>query len=130
MKDSIFILLLVGLGCALLYLLKSGIEEARLRISLIEDERLKYALGQFVDVVEAVVASLNQTIVDPLKNSSELNFDKEAQERVLQMAKDRIKKDLDNKSFEILNKTFNDLDDRIETAIEAEVRKQKLDKEV
>ncbi|MFO3716134.1 hypothetical protein [Anaerococcus cruorum] len=130
MKDSIFILLLVGLGCALLYLLKSGIKEARLRISLIEDERLQYALGQFVDVVEAVVASINQTIVDPLKNSSELNFDKEAQARVLQMAKDRIKKDLDNKSFEILNKTFNDLDDRIETAIEAEVRKQKLDKEV
>lgn len=114
------------LGSALLYLIKQAITEGKAKAELIQDERKRYVYLEFLTLVETVVASLNQTIVEPLKNSPELNFDKEAQRKVLDDAKRKIKKDLDNQSLEILKKTHDDFEAFLEDTIEAEVRKQKV----
>lgn len=126
MRESLFILILVVLGSALLYLIKQAITEGKAKAELIQDERKRYVYLEFLTLVETVVASLNQTIVEPLKNSPELNFDKEAQRKVLDDAKRKIKKDLDNQSLEILKKTHDDFEAFLEDTIEAEVRKQKV----
>lgn len=65
-------------------------------------------------------------MVDPLKNSKELNFDKEAQKKVLAEAKQAIKNNLDDASIEVLNKVHYDLDEYLTDVVEAEVRKQKM----
>lgn len=125
MRDSFFILVLIVLGCTLLYFVKFAIKEAKAKAELIQDEKKRYVYLEFLTLVETVVASLNQTIVEPLKNSPELNFDKEAQKKVLEEAKKSIKKDLDNQSLEVLKKTHSDFEAFLEDSIEAEVGRQK-----
>ena len=78
-----------------------------------------------LDLAETIVGSLNQTVVDPLKNSPELNFDKKAQREVLDKAKAEIKRNLDDSSKVILSKTYDDIDSYLTDVVEAEVRKQK-----
>ena len=78
-----------------------------------------------LDLAETIVGSLNQTVVDPLKNSPELNFDKKAQREVLDKAKAEIKRNLDDASKDVLSKTYDDLDSYLTDVVEAEVRKQK-----
>lgn len=50
---------------------------------------------------------------------------KEAKAKALNGAKTAIKKNLDDKSKEILSKTHDDLDSYLTDVVEAEVRKQK-----
>lgn len=125
MVDSLYIFILVILGSALLYLIKLAITEGKAKAELIESDLARNITLTFYEAVERVVASLNQTIVEPLKNSPELNFDKEAQRRVLNEAKKAIKKDLDNQSLEVLKKTHSDFEAFLEDSIEAEVGRQK-----
>lgn len=127
MKDSLIIFVLVLLAGAVLTLAVQGIEEAKKKAELIENELLRNATLQVLDLAKVIVGSLNQTVVDPLKESPELNFDKEAQKKVLESAKSAIKKNLDDKSKEILSKTHTDLDAYLTDVVEAEVRKQKVE---
>lgn len=101
MVDSLVIFVLVLLAGAVIALAIQGIKEGKAKAELIENELLRNATLQVLELAEVIVGSLNQTVVDPLKNSPELNFDREAQREVLSNAKNKIKKDLDNQSLEI-----------------------------
>lgn len=125
MKDSLIIFVLVLLAGAVLTLAIQGIEEAKKKAELIENELLRNATLQVLDLAKVIVGSLNQTVVDPLKESPELNFDEEAQKKVLESAISAIKKNLDDKSKEILSKTHTDLDAYLTDVVHAEVREQK-----
>lgn len=126
MTDSLIIFVLVLIAGSVLTLTVQGIKEAKAKAQLIENELLRYATEQVLELAEIIVGSINQTIVDPLKNSPELNFDEEAQKKALNGAKTAIKKNLDDKSKEILSKTYDDLDSYLTDVVEAEVRKQKI----
>lgn len=125
MVDSLVIFVLVLLAGAVVALAIQGIKEGKEKAKLIESDIARNATLIFFDTVERVVGRLNQTVVDPLKNSSEYNFDKETQKTVLEDAKNAIKKELDVSSKKVLTKTYGDLDAFITDSIEAEVRKQK-----
>ena len=126
MVDSLVIFVLVLLAGAVVALAIQGIKEGKAKAKLIDSDIARNITLIFFDTVERVVGRLNQTVVDPLKNSDEYNFDKEAQKRVLADAKKAIKKELDVSSKKVLTKTYGDLDAFITDSIEAEVRKQKI----
>ena len=125
MKDSLIIFVLVLLAGAVLTLAIQGIKEGKAKAQLIENELIRNATLQVLDLAEVIVGSINQTVVDPLKNSPELSFDKEEQKKVLEGAKTAIKKNLDDASKKVLSKTYADLDSYLTDVVEAEVRKQK-----
>lgn len=125
MTDSLIIFVLVLIAGSVLTLTVQGIKEAKAKTQLIESELLRYATEQVLELAEIIVGSINQTIVDPLKNSPELNFDEKAQKEAFNGAKTAIKKNLDDKSKEILSKTHDDLDSYLTDVVAAEVRKQK-----
>ncbi|BFL72137.1 hypothetical protein [Anaerococcus nagyae] len=125
MRDSFIIFVIVILSAAVVALAIQGIKEGKAKAQLIDNELLRNATLQLLDLAETIVGSLNQTIVDPLKNSPELNFDKKAQKEVLDKAKAEIKRNLDDASKDVLSKTYDDLDSYLTDVVEAEVRKQK-----
>lgn len=125
MRDSFIIFVIAILSAAVVALAIQGIKEGKAKAELIDNELLRNATLQLLDLAETIVGSLNQTIVDPLKNSPELNFDKKAQKEVLDKAKAEIKRNLDNASKDVLSKTYDDLDSYLTDVVEAEVRKQK-----
>ena len=124
MRDSFIIFVIAILSAAVVALAIQGIKEGKAKAQLIDNELLRNATLQLLDLAETIVGSLNQTIVDPLKNSPELNFDKKAQKEVLDKAKAEIKRNLDDASKDVLSKTY-DLDSYLTDVVEAEVRKQK-----
>lgn len=128
MVDSLMIFVLVLLAGAMVALAIQGIKEGKAKAELIDNELLRNTTLQVLDLAEVIVGSLNQTVVDPLKNSSELRFDKQEQKKVLEGAKAAIKKNLDDASKEVLSKTYTDLDSYLTDVVEAEVRKQKVEK--
>lgn len=128
MTDSLIIFVIVLIAGAVVALAVQGIKEGKAKAELIENELLRNATLQVLDLAEVIVGSLNQTVVDPLKDSPELNFDKQEQKKVLEGAKSAIKKNLDDASKEVLSKTHDDLDSYLTDAVEAEVRKQKEEK--
>ena len=128
MRDSLIIFVLVLLAGAVVTLAIQGIKEGKAKAALIENELLRNATLQVLELAEVIVGSINQTVVDPLKNSPELSFDKQEQKKVLEGAKSAIKKNLDDASKEILSKTYTDLDSYLTDVVEAEVRKQKQNK--
>ena len=125
MVDSLIIFVLVVLAGAVVALAIQGIKEGKAKAELIDNELLRNTTLQVLELAEVIVGSLNQTVVDPLKNSPELNFDKKEQKKVLEGAKTAIKKNLDDASKGILSKTYDDLDSYLTDVVEAEVRKQK-----
>lgn len=125
MRDSFIIFVIVLLSAAVVALAIQGIKEDKAKAQLIDNELLRNATLQLLDLAETIVGSLNQTVVDPLKNSPELNFDKKAQKEVLDKAKTEIKRNLDDSSKDILSKTYDDIDSYLTDVVEAEVRKQK-----
>lgn len=125
MRDSFIIFVIVLLSAAVVALAIQGIKEGKAKAELIDNELLRNATLQLLDLAETIVGSLNQTVVDPLKNSPELNFDKKAQKEVLDKAKAEIKRNLDDASKKVLVKTYKDVDSYLTDVVEAEVRKQK-----
>ena len=125
MRDSFIIFVIVLLSATVVALAIQGIKEGKAKAELIDNELLRNATLQLLDLAETIVGSLNQTIVDPLKNSPELNFDKKAQREVLDKAKAEKKRNLDDASKDVLSKTYDDLDSYLTDVVEAEVRKQK-----
>ncbi len=128
MKESFEILILVACGLSLLTVITQLIKQGKVANEKIEDEKLKFAFGQVLDLAETIVNSLNQTIVEPLKDSDKLEFDKKAQKEVLETAKGRIKDNLDAKSKDLLKAYLGSaekLDAFVEDAVEAKVYKAK-----
>lgn len=131
MKESLEILILVALGVAMLFFLNMVIKEGKAANEKTENELLKFAFDQVLDLADTIVKSLNQTIVEPLKNSETLNFDKKAQKEVLETAKGRIKDDLDKKSKDLLEAYLGSaekVDGYIEDAVESKVFEAKREK--
>lgn len=131
MKESFMILFGVVVLIAVLSLISQEIKKARAIVEKEENQTKKYVYDQVLDLAETVVMSLNQTLVDPLKESETLTFDEEAQEKVLNDAKEKIKKDLDDKSKELLEDYLGsqeNLDDYIEDSVERKVKEVKKDK--
>lgn len=128
MKESVEILALIACFVAILFLIKELIRQGKAANEKIEDDRLKFVFGHVLDLAETIVNSLNQTVVEPLKESEELNFDKEAQVEMLERAKGRIKDNLDKKSKDLLEAYLGSaakVDDFIEDAVEAKVYESK-----
>lgn len=131
MKESLEILILVALGVAMLFFLNIAIREGKAANEKTKNEMLRFAFDQVLDLADTIVKSLNQTIVEPLKNSETLNFDKKAQKEVLETAKGRIKDDLDKKSKDLLEAYLGSaekVDGYIEDAVESKVFEAKREK--
>lgn len=128
MKESFEILLLIVCGLAILFLIKELIKQGKIANEKIEDEKLKFVFGHVLDLAETIVNSLNQTVVEPLKNSEELKFDKKKQVEMLETAKGKIKDNLDKKSKDLLEAYLGSeakVDDFIKDAVEAKVFESK-----
>lgn len=128
MKESFEILSLIVCGLAILFLIKELIKQGKIANEKIEDEKLKFVFGHVLDLAETIVNSLNQTVVEPLKNSEELKFDKKKQVEMLETAKGKIKDNLDKKSKDLLKAYLGSeakVDDFIKDAVEAKVFESK-----
>lgn len=125
MRDSFIIFVIVLLSAAVVALAIQGIKEGKAKAELIDNELLRNTTIQVLELAEVIVGSLNQTVVDPLKSSPEYKFDKQQQKKVLEGAKTAIKKNLDDASKKVLEKTYKDVDSYLTDVVEAEVRKQK-----
>lgn len=128
MKESFEILILVAVGVVSLFLIRELIKQGKALNEQVEDERLKFAFGQVLDLAETIVNSLNQTVVEPLKNSEELNFDKKKQVEILEEAKGKIKDNLDRKSKDLLKAYLGSekkVDAFIKDAVESKVYQSK-----
>ena len=128
MKDSIMILVGVVMLIAFLTLVSEGIKMARASAETEENKTKKYIYFHVLDLAETIVKSLNQTVVEPLKESEELTFDKAAQIEVLEKAKARVKNNLDDKSKELLAEYLGSsvkIDGFIEDVVEAKVNEAK-----
>ena len=128
MKESFEILSLIAGFLAILFLIKELINQGKIANEKIEDEKLKFVFGHVLDLAETIVNSLNQTVVEPLKNSEELKFDKKKQVEMLETAKGKIKDNLDKKSKDLLKAYLGSeakVDDFIKDAVEAKVFESK-----
>lgn len=128
MKESFEILSLIACFVAILFLIKELIKQGKIANERIEDEKLKFVFSHVLDLAETVVNSLNQTVIEPLKNSEELNFDKEKQVEMLETAKGKIKDNLDKKSKDLLEAYLGStekVDDFLEDAVESKVYESK-----
>ena len=128
MKESFEILALIAGFLAILCLIKELIKQGKLANERLEDEKLRFVFGHVLDLADTMVNSLNQTVVEPLKNSEDLKFDKEAQVETLETAKGRIKDNLDKKSKDLLEAYLGSeekVDNFIEDAVEAKVNEAK-----
>ena len=128
MKESFEILALIAGFLAILFLIKELIKQGKIANEKIENEKLSFVFGHVLDLAETIVNSLNQTVVEPLKNSEELKFDKEAQVETLERAKGKIKDNLDKKSKDLLESYLGSeeqVDAFIKDAVEAKVYESK-----
>ena len=128
MKESFEILSLIVCGLAILFLIKELIKQGKIANEKLEDEKLRFVFGHVLDLADTMVKSLNQTIVEPLKNSEDLKFDKEAQVEALERAKGKIKDNLDKKSKDLLEAYLGSeekVDAFIKDAVEAKVNEAK-----
>lgn len=128
MKDSFIILIGVVCLIAFLSLVSQEIKKARAIVEKEENQTKKYLYDHVLDLAETIVASLNQTVVEPLKESETLSFDKAAQVKVLNDAKEKIKKDLDDKSKELLKEYLGseeNFDEYIDDAVHRRVNEAK-----
>ena len=128
MKESFEILSLIVCGLAILFLIKELIKQGKIANEKLEDEKLRFVFGHVLDLAETIVNSLNQTVVEPLKNSEDLKFDKEAQVETLERAKGKIKDNLDKKSKDLLEAYLGSeekVDAFIKDAVEAKVHESK-----
>lgn len=107
------------LGAIAVYLIK----QARAGIKGIEDERLAGVLSYTLDVVEKVVGSINQTIVDEEKKNG--TFNTASAKRVKEKAIKDVDEIIGNEAKNILQKGLGDVSKFYSNAIESEVRKQK-----
>jgi hypothetical protein len=87
--------------------------------SKIKDAKSKALLNDAVGVVTRVVKETTQTYVDSLKNKN--MFDKTAQQKALEMTKEKIKSQLKASTIEYIEQNFNGFDVWLTTTIEAKL---------
>lgn len=113
------------------YLLLSGflvyaIKLTREKAKEINSGDVRNTVDYVLDIVEKVVGAINQNVVDSAKESG--TFDLET----AKSAKNKAMKDIDDilsdTSKDILAKGVGNIDEFLDKAVEAEVRKQKIKK--
>lgn len=107
MKDGMLVLISVAIMLALLTYVTEAIKRGKAAAEKEQDEKKRYVYEKVLDLADKIVKSLNQTVVSPLKESETLTFDTEQQKEVLEKAKAKIKKNLDDKSKELLGDYLN-----------------------
>ena len=90
MKESFEILALIAGFLAILFLIKELIKQGKIANEKIENEKLSFVFGHVLDLAETIVNSLNQTVVETLKNSEELKFDKTVTGKIIDNSKANI----------------------------------------
>lgn len=113
-------ILLSGLGVILTGLSAWAVTKITSLIdSKIKDSKAKTILNDAVGVVERVVKETQQTYVDSLKNQN--IFDKEAQTKALENAKEKIKIQLSKEAIDYINKNYSNFEEWLTTSIEAKL---------
>lgn len=136
MKDGIMVLVSVAIMIALLTYVTEAIKKGKAAAEKEQDEKKRYVYEKVLDLADKIVKSLNQTVVSPLKESETLAFDTEQKKEVLEKAKAKIKKNLDDKSKELLgdylNSNYNldedQLDEDLDEIIHSKVYENKKPK--
>lgn len=89
----------------------------------IKIEKVNDYIDKAEDIIYSSVDAVAQSFVDVLKKEG--NFDDDAKEEALTLAKERVQKQLSSDCMLYLEEAFDDLDSWIETKIETYVRGSK-----
>ena len=107
--------------CALMIVVKFGVQLIRTKTSQIKNEELQQA----IDGIGDIVIMVSQTFVDSLKESG--NFDKEAQAKAFNMAKTAALNGMSDSMKKYIDKYCGGLDEWLRIQIEAWVKKNKIE---
>ena len=107
--------------CALMIVVKFGVQLIRAKTSQIKNEELQQA----IDGIGDIVIMVSQTFVDSLKESG--NFDKEAQAKAFNMAKTAALNGMSDSMKKYIDKYCGGLDEWLRIQIEAWVKKNKIE---
>lgn len=121
--SAVIIPLIVTCGKKLVAFLDAKETEA---VLLTNNNELKEALKILFDFTETAVVSVNQTIVDSLKNMEK--FDKESQIKAFETAKTTILNSLTEQTLSTLELGIDNFDAYLDALIHAYVNKHKNDR--
>ena len=107
--------------CALMIVVRFGVQLIRAKTSQIKNEELQQA----IDGIGDIVIMVSQTFVDSLKESG--NFDKEAQAKAFNMAKTAALNGMSDSMKKYIDKYCGGLDEWLRIQIEAWVKKNKIE---
>ena len=107
--------------CALMIVVRFGVQLIRTKTSQIKNEELQQA----IDGIGDIVIMVSQTFVDSLKESG--NFDKEAQAKAFDMAKTAALNGMSDSMKKYIDKYCGGLDEWLRIQIEAWVKKNKIE---
>ena len=107
--------------CALMIVVRFGVQLIRTKTSQIKNEELQQA----IDGIGNIVIMVSQTFVDSLKESG--NFDKEAQAKAFDMAKTAALNGMSDSMKKYIDKYCGGLDEWLRIQIEAWVKKNKIE---
>lgn len=92
----------------------------------IQNEKVKKYLNMSENLLVDVIRGVNQTYVDSLKDEGK--FDKEAQEKALEMAKKKFLAIISQEAREAIQEGYKDLGEWLNIKIHATVREEKKPK--
>lgn len=107
--------------CALMIVVRFGVQLIRTKTSQIKNEELQGV----IDGIGDIVIMVSQTFVDSLKESG--NFDKEAQAKAFDMAKAAALNGMSESMKKYIDKYCGGLEEWLRIQIEAWVKKNKLE---
>lgn len=107
--------------CALMIVVRFGVQLIRTKTSQIKNEELQGV----IDGIGDIVIMVSQTFVDSLKESG--NFDKEAQTKAFDMAKTAALNGMSDSMKKYIDKYCGGLDEWLRIQIEAWVKKNKVE---
>ncbi len=107
--------------CALMIVVRFGVQLIRTKTSQIKNEELQGV----IDGIGDIVIMVSQTFVDSLKESG--NFDKEAQAKAFDMAKTAALNGMSDSMKKYIDKYCGGLDEWLRIQIEAWVKKNKIE---
>lgn len=107
--------------CALMIVVRFGVQLIRTKTAQIKNEELQGV----IDGIGDIVIMVSQTFVDSLKESG--NFDKEAQAKAFDMAKTAALNGMSDSMKKYIDKYCGGLDEWLRIQIEAWVKKNKIE---
>jgi len=113
--------LYILITCALMIVVRFGVQLIRTKTSQIKNGELQGV----IDGIGDIVIMVSQTFVDSLKESG--NFDKEAQAKAFDMAKTAALNGMSESMKKYIDKYCGGLDEWLRIQIEAWVKKNKLE---